>query len=61
MGRVFSFLGTLMSLAMPLGLLISGPAAETRGVAFWFLTSGIVVAAIILTSFLIRVKPKENT
>ncbi|MDR2201785.1 MAG: MFS transporter, partial [Clostridiales bacterium] len=33
MGRVFSFLGTLMSLAMPLGLLISGPAAETRGVA----------------------------
>lgn len=46
MGRAFSLWGTLMSLAMPLGLLLSGPMSERFGVVFWFLVSGIVVIFI---------------
>ena len=42
-GRAFSLLGSVMSLAMPVGLVIAGPFAETFGVAGWFLISGIVI------------------
>ena len=40
-GRAFSLIGTLMSLAMPVGLLLSSPVAERFGVSMWFLISGI--------------------
>lgn len=43
-GRAFSLIGTLMSLAMPLGLLVSSPVAELYGVSRWFLVSGIGTA-----------------
>lgn len=45
-GRVFSLLGSMMSLAMPVGLLIAGPVAERFGVPLWFLLSGIVLFAV---------------
>ncbi|MDR2149919.1 MAG: hypothetical protein LBO67_03715 [Spirochaetaceae bacterium] len=35
-GRVFSLLNCLMSLAMPLGLLIAGPAAEAWSIVFLY-------------------------
>ncbi len=47
-GRAFSLMGSLMSFAMPVGLLIAGPVAEVIGVHFWFLISGI--AFFIITS-----------
>lgn len=50
MGRVFSLMGSLMSLAMPVGLLIAGPVAQSMGVAFWFLVSGALVAGVALIS-----------
>lgn len=61
-GRAFSLLGSLMSLAMPIGLLVAGPAAEIRGVPFWFFATGaamIVITAIsaITTSF-VKIKAK---
>ncbi|MCQ4637387.1 MFS transporter [Anaerovorax odorimutans] len=46
LGRAFSLLGSVMSLAMPLGLLIAGPCAEKLGVAFWFLASGIAMVLV---------------
>ena len=46
LGRAFSLLGSVMSLAMPLGLLIAGPCAEKLGVAFWFLVSGVAIVAV---------------
>lgn len=46
LGRAFSLLGSVMSLAMPLGLLISGPCAEKLGVAAWFLISGIAIVVV---------------
>lgn len=45
LGRVFSLIGSLMSLAMPVGLLISGPIAEKYGVPLWFLVTGIMTLA----------------
>lgn len=52
-GRVFSLMGSLMSLSMPVGLLLSGPIAERHGVALWFLISGIAMLVITLLSLLI--------
>lgn len=40
LGRVFSLFGSVMSAAMPLGLLIAGPVSEKEGIAFWFAISG---------------------
>lgn len=49
-GRAFSLVGSLMSLAMPLGLLIAGPVSEREGVDAWFFISGIAVLVITLVS-----------
>ena len=43
LGRVFSLTGSLMSLAMPLGLILSGAFADSIGVTRWFFLSGIAV------------------
>lgn len=52
MGRAFSLWGTLMSLAMPVGLLISGPVAERFGVSLWFLISGVIIMIITAVVYL---------
>lgn len=52
-GRVFSLMGSLLSLTMPLGLLLSGPVAEAYGVARWFLISGIAILIIPIISLLV--------
>ena len=44
-GRAFSLMGSVMSLAMPVGLVISGPVAEHYGIVVWFLISGICTVA----------------
>lgn len=50
-GRAFSLIGTLMSLSMPAGLLLSSPVAEHYGVSMWFLIAGIGTAlAVVLCS-----------
>lgn len=45
LGRIFSLMGSIMSLAMPIGLLISGLFADQVGVAQWFLVSGMLIMA----------------
>ncbi|MDD3193270.1 MAG: MFS transporter [Oscillospiraceae bacterium] len=42
-GRAFSLFQSLLSAAMPIGLLVSGPIAEKEGVQLWFLIAGIAV------------------
>ncbi len=37
----------------PLGLAIAGPVADALGVQFWFLTAGIVTAAVGLAAFFV--------
>lgn len=46
LGRVFSLTGSIMSLAMPVGLILSGFLADRIGVNHWFLISGILIFAI---------------
>lgn len=46
LGRVFSLTGSIMSLAMPLGLTLSGFFADRIGVNHWFLISGILIIGI---------------
>ncbi|GLC81651.1 hypothetical protein LBYZC6_37650 [Lacrimispora brassicae] len=46
LGRVFSLTGSLMSLAMPIGLILSGFFADRIGVNHWFLISGILIMGI---------------
>lgn len=55
MGKVFSLLMAAMTLAMPVGLLIAGPASEAVGVDKWFLGSGV---ALIVTAVLCRLRTR---
>ena len=43
LGRVFGLLGSIMSFAMPLGLVVSGAFAVQIGVNRWFLFSGMAI------------------
>lgn len=53
LGRVFALLTSVVSLAMPLGLLLSGVFADRIGVSLWFLLSGILILALGLVTILI--------
>lgn len=53
LGRVFSFTGSIMSLAMPLGLILSGLFADQIGVNYWFLMSGILIIGIAILFVLV--------
>lgn len=55
LGRVFSLLGSVMSFAMPLGLLCSGIFAELIGVEKWFLLCGIGIIAVAVLFFVLPV------
>ena len=46
LGRVFSLTGSIMSFAMPIGLILSGFFADRIGVNHWFLLSGILIIGI---------------
>lgn len=48
LGRVFSLSMSMMSLAMPVGLILAGAFAEVVGVHNWFLISGLLVMIISL-------------
>jgi DHA3 family macrolide efflux protein-like MFS transporter len=53
LGRVFSLTGSIISLAMPFGLILSGAFADKIGVNLWFLLSGVLIIGISLLCFLI--------
>ena len=58
MGRAFSVVGIISSLAMPVGLLIGGPVAEKIGVHMWFLVTGIICT--IVTAVSIGIERKQR-
>ncbi|MGG4049089.1 MFS transporter [Paenibacillus favisporus] len=45
LGRVFGLFGSVMALAMPLGLIIGGMVADQIGVNGWFMLSGVMMFA----------------
>lgn len=59
-GRAFSLLGTVMSLAMPIGLAIAGPLAERLGVAPWFFISGVCMLIIVVVLGMISSRSKNK-
>lgn len=59
-GRAFSLWGSVTSLAMPAGLLLSGPFAEKYGVASWFLITGIGVMVIVLCAMEYHIKKTKG-
>lgn len=50
LGRAFGLLGSIMSLAMPLGLIVSGVFADQIGINHWFTLSGAFILALALLS-----------
>lgn len=62
LGRVFSLFGSVMSGAMPIGLLLAGPLSEKLGIARWFLISGILtlIFSLLCLLFYRRAKAKGN-
>lgn len=64
LGRVFSLHGSVVSLAMPLGLLFCGVFADQIGVSRWFLLSGVMmlgVAALCLLAPAVRMLDRAET
>jgi DHA3 family macrolide efflux protein-like MFS transporter len=53
LGRVFSLTGSIISLAMPVGLILSGFFADRIGVNHWFLISGILIIGIAVICILV--------
>ncbi len=52
MGKVFSLLMTLMSVASPLGLIFSGPLSDLIGIDKWFLYSGAALMLVAVYAYL---------
>jgi DHA3 family macrolide efflux protein-like MFS transporter len=52
MGKVFSLLMTAMSMASPLGLILSGPLSDAIGVDKWFLYSGAAMMLVALYCYM---------
>jgi DHA3 family macrolide efflux protein-like MFS transporter len=53
LGRVFSLVGSLVSVSMPLGLILSASFADKVGVNQWFAISGILILGVALVSYLL--------
>lgn len=53
LGRVFGLMGSLMSFAMPIGLIVSGIFADQLGIHTWFMLSGVFIIGIALLCTLI--------
>ncbi|MFZ7131243.1 MAG: macrolide efflux MFS transporter Mef(A) [Eubacteriales bacterium] len=53
LGRVFSLTGSIMSLAMPFGLILAGVFADRIGVNRWFLLSGVLIICTAVISLLV--------
>lgn len=51
LGRVFGLLGSIMSFAMPLGLIAAGVFADKIGVNMWFEFSGIALLILAAVAF----------
>jgi len=65
LGRVFSLTGSITSLAMPLGSILSGAFADRIGVERWFLLSGILIICIASLCLLVpsvrKLDARENS
>lgn len=60
LGRVFGLFGSIVSLAMPVGLIVSGIFADIIGVNTWFMLSGFGIIGLALICMSLPVIRKPN-
>ncbi len=52
-GRVFTLMGSLLSMTSPFGLAVAGPVTDWLGIQVWYVTTGVLCGAIGLISFFV--------
>jgi DHA3 family macrolide efflux protein-like MFS transporter len=52
-GRVFTIVGSLLSMTSPLGLAVAGPVSDWLGLQVWFLAAGVLCVAAGLSGFFV--------
>lgn len=50
-GRVFTIMGSLLSVTSPLGLAIAGPVSDRLGLQVWYVTAGILCGIVGMVGF----------
>ena len=45
-GRVFTLIGSLLSLSSPVGLALAGPLSDLFGLQVWFVTAGVLTSIV---------------
>jgi DHA3 family macrolide efflux protein-like MFS transporter len=52
-GRVFTIIGSLVSISSPIGLVIAGPVSDALGLQVWYVVAGVLCAVSGLAGFLV--------
>jgi DHA3 family macrolide efflux protein-like MFS transporter len=52
-GRVFTLIGSLLSLSSPIGLALAGPLSDVFGLQIWFVTAGVLTSAVGVAGLLV--------
>jgi DHA3 family macrolide efflux protein-like MFS transporter len=52
-GRVFTLLGSLLSLTVPIGLLVAGPLSDLFTLQVWYLSAGLACVALGISLFFV--------
>jgi DHA3 family macrolide efflux protein-like MFS transporter len=52
-GRVFTLLGSLLSLTIPIGLLVAGPMSDLFSLQVWYLSAGVACVALGISLFFV--------
>ncbi len=52
-GRVFSLIGSLLTLSSPVGLALAGPVSDALGLQVWYVVGGVLTAAVALALFFV--------
>lgn len=50
-GRVFTIMGSLLSVTSPLGLAIAGPVSDRLGLQVWYVTAGVLCGIVGMVGF----------
>ncbi len=53
MGRVFGLYGSIVSIAMPIGLVLSGAFADRLGIHNWFLLTGVLCIILAIITYMV--------
>jgi DHA3 family macrolide efflux protein-like MFS transporter len=52
-GRVFSLIGSLLTLSSPVGLALAGPVSDALGLQVWYIIGGVLTSAVAVALFFV--------